>query len=738
MSDWVYDLETYPNIFSMVAANGETKKMWVFEISYRKDDSKALRKFLTQLYKNKDRMVGFNNLGFDYPLIHHFLKNKGVTCDELYRKAMEIIDSMRDDKFANTIREKDILIPQIDLYKIHHFDNSSKATSLKMIEYNMRSKTIEDLPFNVGKVLTFDEMDTLLEYNQHDVIKTYEFYLETKGAIEMRELLSEEFGMNCINYNDTRIGKEFFVQQLEKAMPQSCYKVDRFGKRTIQQTKRDELDLSGIIFPYVKFERPEFQAVLNWVKRQRITETKGVFSDIEEHLLGDVAKYARLTEKTLKLKQYGKLATGTQERKDKMKELREELKQDFPDEQKVIELQNLIHGTPKQSDIDSLLEEHPMGWVERKELKSGISFNFKWRIAETLSVFIDGIDIVFGLGGIHASVEGSTFESDDEYVIIDYDVASMYPNLFISNRVYPAHLSEKFCDIYKDVYMKRKSYPKGSPQNAVMKLALNGTYGATNDKFSPFYDPLATMTITINGQMSLCMLGEQLLKFEGLKLIQFNTDGLTVYAKRKDMEAIDKVVKEWDKTTGLEMERAVYQKMAIRDVNNYIAVYEDGKYKRNGQYEYKIGHIDGEGLGFHQNQSALIVKRAAFEKIVNDIPVEMTIKKCKDPFDFCLRTKVPRSSRLVTVSSEGFETLQQNICRYYISKEGEKLVKIMPPLPTDPEEKERRLGIDTSWFVKTCNNINQFKWDVDYDYYISEAKKLVDGVGEVWSHECNL
>jgi hypothetical protein len=529
-----------------------------------------------------------------------------------------------------------------------------------------------------------------------------------------------------MNYNDTKIGKEYFVKELEKASPQSCYTQGKYGRK-INQTKRDSMDLSGIIFPYVKFERPEFNAVLDWVKSQTITETKGVFSDIEEHLLGDVAKYSTLKTKTIKLKQYGAAKTGTDERKELMKELREERKGEArPDV--IIELENEINGVPKQSDIDSLLEEHPSGKVERVDLKSGKpSWLFKWNIAETLSVNIDGLDIVFGLGGIHASVESKTFYSDDEYVILDYDVASMYPNLFIANNVYPEHLGKKFCEIYKEVYLKRKGYAKGSPQNAVMKLALNGTYGATNDQFSPFYDPLSTMRITINGQLSLCMLAEDLLKFNELKLIQMNTDGLTVKCRRSDMDEIDRTVKQWDKTTGLEMEREIYSMMAIRDVNNYIAVYENGKYKRNGSYEYKRANVDGEGLGFHQNQSALVAKRAAFERIVNGIPVEKTIRECRDPFDFCLRTKVPRSSRLVTVDIHGDETLQQNICRYYISAKGERLVKIMPPLIEGDDE--RPLGIDTAWLVKTCNNIKDFKWDVNYDYYINEANKLVEGVG---------
>ena len=93
-------------------------------------------------------------------------------------------------------------------------------------------------------------------------------------------------------------------------------------------------------------------------------------------------------------------------------------------------------------------------------------------------------------------------------------------------------------------------------------------------------------------------------------------------------------------------------------------------------------------------------------------------------YDFMLRTKVDRSSRLVlVVDNEDID--QQRICRYYPSKNGGKLVKIMKPLPISETGEDRRLSIDSQWNVKTCNNINTYDGDVDIDYYIAEANKLV-------------
>ena len=160
-------------------------------------------------------------------------------------------------------------------------------------------------------------------------------------------------------------------------------------------------------------------------------------------------------------------------------------------------------------------------------------------LTETKGVFTDltatvnGFEFVFGLGGIHGSVESKVIESDDERIIVDLDVTSYYPNLAITNSFFPAHLGKEFCTIYKTLFEQRKAYPKKSTESAMLKLALNGVYGDSNNKFSPFYDPLFTMSITLNGQLLLCLLAEQLMEIPGLEMIQVNTDGVTIRVPRQ-------------------------------------------------------------------------------------------------------------------------------------------------------------------------------------------------------------
>jgi hypothetical protein len=713
---WVYDIETYPNVFTLAIGNMGTRKMRVFEISTFKDERKEMIQYLRDVKRSDGTMVGFNNEGFDYPVVHFILKNQDCSVMQIYNKAQRIIDS--ENRWENIVRDNDKLIPQIDLFLVHHFDNKARMTSLKMLEFNMKMDNIEELPYKLGTYLTDEETRNLVRYNRHDVKATAMFLEESMGELDFRVELSEKYGKNMMNYNDTKIGKSHFVDELERQNRGSCY-VQQGRKRKLRQTKRDSIDLSECIFDYVKFERPEFNAILNWVKSQVIKETKGVFTDLLESDLGDVAEYARLTKKRQK-------------------------KPSKPSEDKIKEYK----------------QKHPSGWLSEEPLKSGkVSYWWNWNVAESLNVVVDGLEYVYGTGGLHASIESEIVKAEDGYIIVDQDVASYYPNLAIKNRIYPEHLSEQFCDIYEGLYEERKKYPKKTHKNInlMLKLALNGTYGASNDQYSPLYDPKFTMMITLNGQLSLCMLAEELLKIEGLTIIQCNTDGLTYKCKTQDDERAQQVCNDWEKITKLELERADYSLMAIRDVNNYLAVTTSGSVKNKGAYEW-------QGLGWNKNHSTPIIGRAVEECIVNGIPVEDTINNHDDPYDFMARTKVPRSSRLVLELDGMPEQQLQNICRYYVSKTGGAMTKIMPPLDKgkivwdciDPEgnvervdtkqkmtvrskregwvvkevelpPEERRIGINTGQKVSTCNNMNDFKGmdDINRQWYIDEAVKLV-------------
>jgi len=609
-NDFVYDCETYPNVFTLAVEHAQAPLHWLFEISDLRNDSREIVAFLQYLKQTNSRMVGFNNLGFDYPILHTLIRMGYSDAKTLYDKAQAIFDSQDDEnKWSHQVKPTERYVEQLDLYKIHHFDNKARSTGLKALEFNMRSDSIEDLPFKPGTVLTPEQLTVLKQYNRHDVAETKKFMHVTSDMIKFREKLCALYpGRDWINYNDTKIGKEFFTMKLEEAgVP--CFDYGDKG-RTPRQTKRPVIHLKDAILPWIKFKSPEFTRVLEWFKQQSITETKGVFNDI-------VAR-------------------------------------------------------------------------------------------------VNGFDFVFGLGGIHGSVESEVIESDGENLIVDLDVSSYYPNLAIANGFYPAHLGTTFVDIYRNLYEQRKTYPKASAENAMLKLALNGVYGDSNNQFSVFYDPLFTMSITLNGQLLLCLLAELIMEWTDAQIIQVNTDGMTVRIPRGQLEDLRKTRVQWEAMTKLQLEEALYKAMMIRDVNNYLAVYESGKVKRKGAYEYE--------MDWHQNAGALVVPKVTEKVLTEGAPIRQTVEQWPEIMDFMLRAKVPRSSYL-----QWGEQQVQNISRYYVAKGGKTLTKWMPPLAKDPT-KWRAIGIEAGWTVQVCNDIRDAVLPIDFDYYVKEVEALCLGL----------
>jgi DNA polymerase elongation subunit (family B) len=604
----IYDIETYPNCFTLAAVCKDAPFRWSFEISDFKNDALELIEWLAWVKSEFGEMIGFNNVRFDYPVLHMILQNNKVTANQLYQKAMAIIQAQDKEKFSHMVFPSDRLILQLDLYKIHHFDNKARATSLKALEFNMKMENISDLPFPVGTVLNQEQIKALKTYNAHDCTATKMFYEESLEQIQFRRDLTAKHSRDFMNHSDVKIGKEIFQMELENAGV-SCYSYGEKG-RTVRQTLRSSINLGDCVPKWIIFNNPEFQRICDWFKTQVITETKGALKDV-------VAK-------------------------------------------------------------------------------------------------VGGLDFVFGTGGLHASVSNEFFQSDNDWMILDVDVTSLYPSIAIEHNHFPEHLGIEFVNVYRRLREQRISFKKGTAENTMLKFALNGVYGASSDPYSVFFDPLFTMKITIGGQMMLSLLAEKILGVPDLRIIQVNTDGITVKIKRADEAHFNAICETWEKLTSLKLEHIEYSKMAIRDVNSYIAVKINGEVKRKGAYEYE--------LDWSKNFSALVVAKVAEQVIVYDNPLMETLTTWGDKLDFMCRVKVPRSSKLV-IEVDGVDYALENMQRYYVAKGGGYLAKIMPPLAKNPE-KWRRIGVESGWTVCPCNKLSDGNLPIDYSYYQREIEKL--------------
>ena len=641
----VYDIEMFKNLFLIVFKDIDTGEYFVFEISKRKDDRHKLIVFLQSVKE----MIGFNNVGYDYPLLHLFIRlylrnlKGSELVTTLYKKSQELIAN--NNRWANAVRRPRII--QRDLFLINHYDNYNKRTSLKILEFNMMMDTIQELPFAFNKILTDNEIIIIVEYCHNDVEATYEFYLRNIKSIKFREKMSNMYKYNLSNYNDVKIGGVILLKALSKGMGISEQEIKPM------RTKRPSMAVSDIIFNYINFHSIELNTLLNWWKKRIIYKTKGQFNEIPLDEVQELLPYCNNT-------------------------------------------------------------------LKKKKLKN-------------LNIIYNRFQFDFGTGGLHGACYPGVFESDDEYDIYLIDASSYYPMLAYYNGLHPLHIPKDiFLDVIKMLYDQRmKGKDEGDFETVDgIKLALNGyLYGNSNNDHSFMKDPQFMMSICINGQLLLTMIAEQCMLHD-IQVIQVNTDGVMVRCHKNKRNILDKITDDWMELTKLKLDYDYFDLVVQRDVNNYLARYTNGEIKYKGAFDFEYA----ENGDWHKNFSMMIVAKALKAHFVDGINPEMFIKNHNNMYDFFLRTKFDRTTKLVarTYNEDWILTKQellQNVTRYYISKNGQEFIKIMKPLKDKTQDREFQVEDKfkcREMNVITIEKLRRMKQDLNYDYYIQKTQQIIN------------
>lgn len=316
---------------------------------------------------------------------------------------------------------------------------------------------------------------------------------------------------------------------------------------------------------------------------------------------------------------------------------------------------------------------------------------------ESLKIEIAGSRYTVGIGGLHSNESEIAHHSDDEYILIDRDVASYYPNLMLNMGMFPPALGKDFLKVYRDILDTRLKAKHGGDKvtDGVLKIVLNGTFGKTSNQYSILYNPKMMIQTTLTGQLSLLMLIEAL-EHRGVKVVSANTDGIVIKCPRARYESVTKLIHRWEKITNLETEETRYRSLYSRDVNSYIAIKEDGKAKTKGMFATS---------SIAKNPQNEICVEAVIKILTDDTPLERTVFGCKDIRKF-LTLRTVKGGAI----KEGY-TLGKAIRWYYADgmrgtityKENGNVVprtegaKPLMDLPdTLPED------IDYTWYIEEC------------------------------------
>lgn len=577
---YVYDIEVFQNIFHCSVKNTETGEIYKFEISERKNQLRELVKFFKQVdsyikwgdfyttdleIKSEVIFCGYNNLHYDNPIVNYIIEyedklmsyNVATICSSIFNLSRTITTSTEDNIEAWKHWKYQIWFDTFDLLTMLY--SNKLRVGLKEIQVTMQYPNVQEFVCDWSKPLPLEDFDNMIDYNINDIESTAELLNRCKKDIDLRIAIEDEYGVRVLSKDGVNIGMKILTQKYLEKTGLTWWDIE--GLRS----PMDYIPLKDVILPFIKYDSPILQRVLDDMKSQIVSPG-------------------------------------------------------------------------------------------RKGYENNFIFN--------------GLRYTVGVGGIHSKNDPEIIIPKEDEMLIDIDVASLYPSMLIEYKFYPKHLGPEFLEVYSQIKDERieAKHNGDKVKNETLKLALNGLSGNLQNQHNFCYSPFAVMQIRINGQLLLLMLAERLTQI-GCRIVQANTDGLFVLLKKSIYEQANKICQEWEQLTRLTLEEERFEAMYQYAINDYIAVKEGYKETKNpdliktkGMFITKV--LLGKGL------SAKIIPEAIIKYFVDGIPIEDTIKGCTDIRKFLMSEKTGKQWHVEYMNQE-----QQRTNRFYASTNGGYLWK---------------------------------------------------------------
>lgn len=356
-----------------------------------------------------------------------------------------------------------------------------------------------------------------------------------------------------------------------------------------------------------------------------------------------------------------------------------------------------------------------------------------------------GLRYTVGVGGIHSKNDPEIIIPADDELLIDIDVASLYPSMLIEYGFYPKHLGPEFLEVYSRIKDERieAKHNGDKIKDSTLKLALNGLSGNLQNEHNFCYSPFAVMQIRINGQLLLLMLAEKLVEV-GCRIVQANTDGLFVLLKKDVYDKVNNICREWEQLTKLVLEEDRFEAMYQYAINDYVAVKEGYtdirdrflageqivRKKKTGELyksteQIQDDYIKQKGMFITKVQlgkglTPKIIPEAVIKYFVDGIPVEDTIKGCKDIKKFLMAEKTGKQWNVEYMKED-----IQRTNRFYASTNGGYLWK-WKQVGNAEKQYQNMLAASGVTLLNKFDDKPIEDRKINYRYYLRECYKIIE------------
>lgn len=600
-----------------------------------------------------------------------------VNVDIMTIFALNKVGSMVDDKGEKRYYGKGLKQTSINLQWYELLEYELPPISDKDIEFYQKDFRYKGIPADKLNLLVSkwdrymipEWIDATLHYNDNDVFIVCEMIRLFMDEIRLRYSISHNFKIDCLSSSRSNIADKLFISTYSK---RSGLTPEQWrGKKT----DRTAMSFKRIIFDFIKFKTKPLQELLE--------EMRGItLYSVGKKALKEIApKYPNLKylktnndsgwfEVTMNKLTYT-IATGGLHTQDIPRELRSKIE---------------------------LIDDSSTG--EEKRV----------RIAELAKA-----------GTIWDNI------TDDSYVYIHFDIASFYPSIMVEYEVAPKHLDKKTfvscVKYFRDTRVTAKHSKEKLIDNVppkilaeALKIVINSIYGKFGFEKGDLYDRLCTLIVTINGQLMIMMLCEEL-ELNEIEVVSANTDGIVVKLYKRNKAKFDEITNNWMKLTKLSADSEEYLMYINRDINNYFIEELNGKTDSKGDLN-EFMYIKSLDKGYDMP----IVARAVINYF-KGIPILETLYDSKNILDFCKTQNVGRQFHVEFTKGGRTEELQRFV-RFYVTNNGGTLEKVN-------DNTKARNNMCAGKQVAIINTLDDTRIEyrnINYSYYYEAALKIIDPI----------
>jgi len=286
-----FDIEVFPNYFLLVVYDPYEKKYNTFQL-WEIDNvvvSNDIFKLLKFLKDEKDTyFCGYNSLGYDMQILTEIVNKNLISIT----KIKEFNDSLIESEWP-IYREEQLCNKTLDLMLVNNYGpRSAKSTSLKKLEFNLRKKKIQDLPYHFNDILTKeDQINEVIKYCKYDVEVTKDIFSLSKELINMRIEFGNLNNIDLLNSTEPDIAKKYMLKLLSQKLNKSESEIKKL------KTYNNKLTVKDLILDYIKnykFKNKEFLDLLNFYNYLELYPTvkSAINSDIKIITLKNKIEYS--------------------------------------------------------------------------------------------------------------------------------------------------------------------------------------------------------------------------------------------------------------------------------------------------------------------------------------------------------------------------------------------------------------------------------------------------------------